>query len=342
LTLELTHVSLFAGAGGIDLGLERAGWRTVAFAETDPYASALLAYRWPGVPNAGDVAALPALPPATLWTGGFPCQDLSTAGKRAGLAGERSGLALAFLDLLGRDRPPAVLIENVPGLLSSHAGRDLGTLLRRLVECGYGWAFRILDSQHFGVPQRRRRLFILAIRSDIDPSAVGPAEVLAIGATCGRDHGAEREAREDAPGGPGRSLVGTLPAGTHGFPDGVQEFVQGFYIAGSPPTDAYGGREASGLARRMDGGAGLAFVKSKRAQSPEDDETWEAGGVTPTLTEFDRSVARATALVAGLRVPAKPVDPAGIDSHRYRLAGNGVTAPVAEWIGRRLAAFLAP
>jgi len=214
---ELTHASFFSGVGGLDLGLERAGWRTVSFSEIDPYACAVLAERWPGVPNLSDITNLASgregerggeqlrqhadgIPAATLWTGGFPCQDLSVAGKRAGMgthadrADTRSGLAYAFLDLVERYRPPAVLLENVPGLLSSHAGRDLGALLGRLGQLGYGWAYRILDAQWFGVPQRRRRVFILAIDLGLDPSGFGPAEVLAVGTRCGRDHAAEREA----------------------------------------------------------------------------------------------------------------------------------------------------
>src|SRR5262245_21420328 len=113
-----THASFFSGVGGLDLGLERAGWTTVSFSEIDPYASAVLAERWPDIPNLGDITCLaddargkagwrkgaPAVgghepdagrgewPGAVLWSGGFPCQDLSVAGKRAGFAGERSSL----------------------------------------------------------------------------------------------------------------------------------------------------------------------------------------------------------------------------------------------------------
>ena len=214
---DLTHASFFSGVGGLDLGLERAGWRTVSFSEIDPYASAVLAERWPGVPNLGDIVAIaedaswqragdllqsdwrsesspagiraeqqPAWRSATLWSGGFPCQDLSVAGKRAGFAGSRSGLAFAFLDLVEQHRPPAILLENVPGLLSSHGGKDFGALLARLVELGYGWAYRILDAQHFGVPQRRRRVFIVAFHAESGLGADSAAAVLSVGARCER------------------------------------------------------------------------------------------------------------------------------------------------------------
>jgi DNA (cytosine-5)-methyltransferase 1 len=208
---ELTHASFFSGVGGLDLGLGRAGRRTVSFSEIDPYASAVLAERWPGVPNLGDIVELSGEPlgvigdegrvqdaairesdgrngwhDATLWTGGFPCQDLSVAGKRSGLAGSRSGLAFAFLELVGRHRPRFVLLENVPGLLSSHAGRDMATLIGALVELGYGVGYRILDARYFGVPQRRRRVFILGDSLGGRPGAERAAEVLSVGSRCRR------------------------------------------------------------------------------------------------------------------------------------------------------------
>jgi DNA (cytosine-5)-methyltransferase 1 len=219
---DLTHASFFSGVGGLDMGLERAGWRTVSFSEIDLYASAVLAERWPGVPNLGDITAVSdscrrvdgeaaaRIPDtdcpvaghdgsfrigsgrdvggATLWTGGFPCQDLSVAGKRRGMGTEddrtRSGLAYAFLDLVERHRPPAILLENVPGLLSSNGGKDFGALLGRLAELGYWWAYRILDAQFFGVPQRRRRVFICALHAGAGFGADSPAAVLSVGSRC--------------------------------------------------------------------------------------------------------------------------------------------------------------
>src|SRR3990172_4802406 len=255
---NLTHASFFSGVGGTDLGLERAGWGTVSFSEIDPYACAVLAQRWPGVPNLGDivqldrgeqeprhraavsVAAGGEWHRAILWSGGFPCQDLSIAGKRRGLAGERSGLAFAFLDLVERHRPPAVLLENVPGLLSSHRGRDMAALCGRLAELGYGWAFRVLDARHFGVPQRRRRVFIVGLRSGPDDpdghlAAERAATVLAVGARCPRHPptgveagpGAAGEVRGSAHGSvaDGATTTRTLGAamGHHGYTIGAQD-----------------------------------------------------------------------------------------------------------------------
>jgi DNA-cytosine methyltransferase len=291
----LTHASFFSGVGGLDLGLERAGWRTVSFSEVDPYASAVLAARWPGVPNLGDITRLADRAgrdgasgdwrSAHLWSGGFPCQGLSVAGKRRGLADERSGLAFAFLDLVGQHRPPWVLLENVPGLLSSHAGRDLGALLGALGELGYGWAYRVLDARHFGVPQRRRRVFILAHTVDGHPDADGPAAVLAVGTRCRRHPPTGIETGEEpAPGARAgvdiaRAVTGTSwkrhdddtdtliasaitsSAGHHGHSsprgDGSDNLV-----VDRPPPDPDGVRKTHELARWMDHRAGLETYRA--------------------------------------------------------------------------------
>src|SRR5690606_11726146 len=92
---------------------------------------------------------------------GFPCQDLSVAGQRKGLSGERSGLFFRCVEILGAVRPRWIIVENVTGLLSSNRGRDMSTVVDSLDELGYRWAYRVLDSQYFGVPQRRRRVFIV-------------------------------------------------------------------------------------------------------------------------------------------------------------------------------------
>lgn len=182
---ELTHASFFSGIGAFDLGFEKAGFRSVSYAEVKPYSCAVHETHWPDVPNLGDINAICpdgvgplhecAIPKgATVWTGGFPCSDLSVMGQRKGLhGGERSSLALVFLDLVDRHRPDFVVLENVPGLLSSNEGRDLATLLDLLVELGYGWAYRVLDARNFGLPQSRRRVFVVA-----GPSANAAGAVL--------------------------------------------------------------------------------------------------------------------------------------------------------------------
>ena len=365
---ELTHASFFSGVGGLDLGLERAGWRTVSFSEIDPYASAVLAERWPGVPNLGDIVALadrwrggqPAEPAgvvagrdapgagregvdggawrgASLWSGGFPCQDLSVAGKRAGFAGERSSLAFAFLALVERHRPPAVLLENVPGLLSSHRGRDMAALVGHLAQLGYGWAYRILDARHFGVPQRRRRVFIVALDLERGLTAERAAEVLSVGTRCERHPATGHQAGAGAADGTASSI--TASGGHHGHSSprgdgtdnltvGAIDTALGHHGAGWPDQSVHAGhligktpdpggvRAPDGLAGRVDdrtvgpilsnaqGGnrttdlnVPLAFVKRGRAQSDQDDESWGEGDVMPTLNAFDVGDARTTAAI---------------------------------------------
>ncbi len=158
----MRFVSLFAGVGGFDLGLERSGHTCVGQVEIDKHAQSVLARHWPDVPKHDDVTTaidwadeIGLTGNVDLVAGGFPCQDLSVAGKRAGLAGKRSGLfydALAFAQAV---KAKTILLENVPGLLSSNQGRDFGVLLTELADAGYSnIEWRVLNSQFFGVAQR--------------------------------------------------------------------------------------------------------------------------------------------------------------------------------------------
>lgn len=160
--------SLFSGIGGFDLGFESAGMECVTQVELDPACQSVLRRHWPDATLYSDVREVHGsdLGAVDLVCGGFPCQDLSVAGRREGLAGERSGLWYEYHRLLAEAHPEWVVIENVPGLLSSGGGRDFAIVLRGLVELGYGVVWRVLDSQHFGVPQRRRRVFIVGHLGD--------------------------------------------------------------------------------------------------------------------------------------------------------------------------------
>ena len=159
----LTVGSLFSGIGGMDLGFEREGFEVAYQVEFDKHARSVLRRHWPHTELHEDVrnVGLLNLPSVDVLVGGFPCQDLSVAGRRAGLAGERSGLFYEFARIIEETDPEWVVIENVAGLLSSRGGRDMGAVLGTLSEFGYGWAYRVLDSQYFGVAQRRRRVFIV-------------------------------------------------------------------------------------------------------------------------------------------------------------------------------------
>jgi DNA (cytosine-5)-methyltransferase 1 len=169
-----TGVSLFAGIGGFDLAMERAGINVVATVEWDKHAQNVLTRRFPNSKLYGDITGVTGeqlinagFDPANgIITGGFPCQDLSVAGRRAGLSGSRSGLFWEICRLLDETKAQNFILENVPGLLTSNEGRDMGTVIRALEERGYSIAWRVLDAQYFGIPQRRRRVFIVGCFGD--------------------------------------------------------------------------------------------------------------------------------------------------------------------------------
>ena len=144
------------------------GWQALCYAEIEAAPRAVLAHHYPDVPLVGDFTQIRGdeYGPVDLLVGGTPCQSFSVAGLRGGLADERGNLALEYLRLADRARPRWLVWENVPGVLSSNGGRDFGTFLGALGELGYGFAYRVLDAQHFGVPQRRRRVFVVGYLGD--------------------------------------------------------------------------------------------------------------------------------------------------------------------------------
>ncbi len=165
--IEAATVAWGAGHGGL-------GWEAAWFAEIKKYPSAVLAQHYPDVDNRGDFTRIKNdIEPGTidLLVGGTPCQSFSVAGLRGGLADDRGNLALQFLALAACARPEWVVWENVPGVLSSGGGRDIGIFLGALGELGYGWAYRVLDAQYFGVPQRRRRVFVVGCLGGWAPAA---------------------------------------------------------------------------------------------------------------------------------------------------------------------------
>lgn len=164
------HASFFSGIGGFDYGFEAAGIETVSHCEKKAFCRDVLKKHWPDVPTFEDIADVEAtkIPDADIWTAGFPCQDLSLArmGPRNGLRGSQSGLFFAFSELVSECRPQVVVLENVHGLLTSHGGRDFTIILKALDDLGYGVAWRVLNSQHFGIPQSRRRVYVVGVYRD--------------------------------------------------------------------------------------------------------------------------------------------------------------------------------
>ena len=166
----MRYFSSFTGAGGFDLAVP-SGWECVGFSEIDKYASMVLKYRFPDVKNYGDINAIKwnEIPNFEVLCGGTPCQDLSLAGKRKGLTGERSGLFYKFVEALKAKKPKYFVWENVKGALSSNSGWDFAEVLNQFSEAGYSLWWQVLNAKYFSVPQNRERIFIVGFRDGSPP-----------------------------------------------------------------------------------------------------------------------------------------------------------------------------
>ena len=362
--------SLFSGIGGFDLGLERAGMECAWQVELDFYAGDILRRHWPNVKHLGDVKNVGKtnLDPVDLICGGFPCQDLSVAGRRAGLAGERSGLWFEYHRILEELRPGWCIIENVPGLLSSNKGKDFAVILRGLVELGYGVSWRVLDSQYFGVPQRRRRVFIVGSLGN-----GRSAEVLF------EPEGGEGDSATSGEAGEG--IAYALAAGAGGSKFGSGRQGQDTFVAGSLGAAAgknrnvgqeneadflvtcFGAKDSSTTQQivRRSGMPSLGTTKteviaftlpaSSRGTGDGHGNAWNSNYVSRPLAHGQTSNhmdASQQTYPGGVRrlTPTECERLQGFpdgwtadqsDSVRYRQLGNAVSVPVIEWIGRRIA-----
>lgn len=206
--MTLTYGSLFAGVGGFDMGMEQAGYEPVFQVEWDKNCQKILHHHWPTVPKWGDVCDVNGadLPPCDVLIFGSPCQDLSVAGKRAGLQdGDRSSMFFEAVRIIKEMRdatnsiyPRATIWENVPGALSSNKGADFGVVLSSMADIGaITQEYAVLDAQYFGVPQRRRRIFLVSI---FDPAASErcPDPLLPVIQGSRGDFAKGRKARKDA------------------------------------------------------------------------------------------------------------------------------------------------
>ena len=166
-TKPLRYLSVCSGMEAATVAWHHMGWTPVGFSEIEPFPSQILKHHYPHTPNYGDLTKFKEWPiergAVDLLVGGTPCQAFSVAGLRKGLDDPRGNLALTFLALADHLRPKYILWENVPGVLSSSKGEDFASFISALAELGYGFAWRVCDAQYFGVPQRRKRLFLLAL-----------------------------------------------------------------------------------------------------------------------------------------------------------------------------------
>lgn len=169
----MIYGSICSGIESATVAWHTLGWRPAFFAEIEPFPCAVLAHHYPCVENRGDITKFAEWPDAVfdVLVGGTPCQSFSVAGLRKGLADPRGNLALVYLAIAARYRPRWLVWENVPGILSADGGRAFGSFVGGLGELGYGYAWRVLDAQYFGLAQRRKRVFLVGCLRGWAPAA---------------------------------------------------------------------------------------------------------------------------------------------------------------------------
>lgn len=331
-------LSLFSGVGGFDMGLENAGMQTVFQCEWDKHANTILHKHWPTVPKWEDVSTLTGkhilanAPVIDVVAWGSPCQDLSVAGKRAGLEGGRSNLFHEGIRIIKELRketngqyPRISIWENVVGALNSNRGADFGIIIDEMAEAGalvIEWS--VLDAQYFGVPQRRRRVFVIAI---FDPAIANicPDPLLPVSESLPGHLAKGKPARKSAATTltEGVRTDGQWAAGTSkdgdflttsvtskwskgsGGPSGSEYY--NMVVNGFTPSSFANYTEGVGTLRSNGGDLGGGsetlvtepYVKSSRAQTSEDSETWILSEVNPTLNSFDQGDVRATTAIVG-------------------------------------------
>lgn len=237
----MNYLSICSGIEAATVAWHPLGWKAFAYSEIEKFPCQVLKHHYPQTPNFGDMTKFKEWPDATLdvLVGGTPCQSFSVAGLRKGLDDPRGNLMLTYLAIADKYRPKWVLWENVPGVLSSNGGRDFGSLLGGLAKLGYGFAYRVLDAQYFGVAQRRRRVFVVGYLGDWRRAAA----VLFERDSLSGNPAPSREARQ--------TVAGTITAGA--FSGG----------AGGRPEGASGGHFQPVIA--MAHGQGGAEIASERS-----------------------------------------------------------------------------
>lgn len=314
-----TYGSLFAGIGGFCLGMEQAGMRCSWRVEIDSNCCRVLSRHWPMDhlhKDVRDFSATGTVQRPDVITFGSPCQDVSVAGRRAGLAGERSGLFYEACRILGEFQPKAFVFENVPGLLTSNRGRDMGAVVGSLADLGFGLAWRVLDAQWFGLAQRRKRLIIVGVAGGdarrageilLEPESVcgdsAPSrpsrEVLARCITASVGGVSAKEQQHTFVGRDGEPLNGLDRDGSAAGPRAAvscEEVADPICTREGKTWTCEGSNNFR--ARNL---VGVPYAKSKRACSATDHETWVEAEVAPTQNQFDQGDARATTVVGTWR-----------------------------------------
>ena len=306
----MRFLSVCSGIEAASVAWEPIGWQALAFSEVEAFPSAVLAHHYPSVPNLGDMTRhgeWPDLRPDVL-VGGTPCQSFSVAGLRGGVDDARGGLMLTFLRIAKQYRPTWVVWENVPGVLSSNGGRDFGAFLGGLAELGYGWAYRILDAQFFGVPQRRRRVFVVGYLGDWRRAAA----VLFERASLSGHPAPSREALQDTTGSTGDGLARCLCAGEMKRQDWetCKLVATIAFDARQSGVIVYG--DKSGALDTCNYSIAVLFGPKARRLTPMECERLQGfpDGYTDIL--------------------------GATDAKRGKALGNSMAVPVMRWIGRRI------
>jgi len=367
----MKYLSVCSGIEAASVAWHPLGWEPVAFSEIEPFPSAVLAHHYPSVPNFGDMTKFQEWPdePVELLVGGTPCQSFSVAGLRKGLEDPRGNLMLTYLAIAQRYRPRWVVWENVPGVLSSNGGRDFGTFLGALGELGYGWAYRVLDAQWFGVAQRRRRVFVVAHLGD----AQRAAKVLFERESVQRNPAPSREAREGAAASVGGgTYLGNAEGGALDAPyltcSNIQSHVNNQTPLVAQPIAFHAKAQACqlpGLDR--DTSISDSLTRSQQAAVAQPVATdikqvqWASGGgklendtaqALRSNAEHNYQFARIAMQVRRLtpveceRLQGFPdgytnipwrKSPEAPDGPRYKALGNSMAVPCMAWIGQRIA-----
>jgi DNA (cytosine-5)-methyltransferase 1 len=321
----MRFLSVCSGIEAASVAWGPLGWEAVAFAEIEKFPCAVLAHHYPDVPNWGDITRFREWPDASfdVLAGGTPCQSFSIAGLRAGLADPRGNLALTYLAIADRYRPEWVVWENVPGVRSVDEGRAFGAFLGGLGELGYGWAYRSLDAQYFGLAQRRERVFVVGHLGDWRRAAAVLFEP-----DCMQGNPAPRRETGERPA----PTIASRPTGGGGL--GTDFDCDGGLVTHALRADGFDASE-DGTGR----GTPLlpTLVSNGDAHSGFRDEH---GLVTLRRVSVRRLTPRECERLQGFpdnytQVPyrGKPAS----DGPRYKALGNSMAVPVIRWIGQRIA-----
>jgi DNA-cytosine methyltransferase len=343
----IRYLSVCSGMEAASVAWHPLGWTPVGFSEIEPFPCAILKHRFPNTPNYGSLTEYTSWPlepgAIDLLVGGTPCQSFSVAGLRKGLTDPRGNLALTFLGLADKLKPRWIVWENVPGVLSSNGGRDFGSFVGALGQLGYGWAMRILDAQHFGVPQRRRRVFVVACLGDWR----APAEVLSLREglrgyletgnkkrkSVTPDAGASAAAGRWLDGGQvSQTLDAVLAKGQtmpekNRFPAVLTPVVidrAAFNQGQNAQYEPHIGESEvmDTLVSKGPHAVGVPFRKSKRACSTTDNETLVPADASNTLNNFDLGDTRTTHAVVQHQMPGSVAPTIGASGPPYSRTGN--------------------